>query len=486
MSVRSEPEFDFDRTIQAWLEPGPTELSGTVVDRARAEVHRTRQRGNEGTPLRLPLGRPRQAAATFLLAAVVVALVGIGVRIVSTPVVGTKPTSSPVPTLRAAPGSTAPSFLPTGSMAVGRVGHTATLLQDGRVLIAGGSEYMGDGRLGPQRSVLLASAELYDPASGTFSPTGSMATARAHHTATLLASGRVLIAGGGNSGAEGGGFALASAELYDPATGRFSPAGSMDTARLGATATHIGGGLVLIAGGGSAFHDNVSDALASAELYDEATNAFAPTGFMSVPRAGPIAALLADGRVLLAGGSAEQSAEIYDPATHRFGRVANITAPDGSAVDDPASAIALHDGRVLIVGGFGGPHKFHSAHPTAFAWLFDPEYAAFTPTGQPTVGGWDASATLLADGRVMLVGGIVYSSLSEIADAEIYDPTTGTFTSTAFPRYSLSCASTGCGSLNRARTGHTATLLLDGRVLIAGGGNATNRELATTSAEIFQ
>ena len=112
-------------------------------------------------------------------------------------------------------------FTPTGEMATARVGHTATLLPDGRVLIAGGYGSSGN---------VLASAELYDPKTGTFSPTGSMATVRDGHTATLLPDGRVLIAGGADAPDDGlAANILASAELYDPKTGTFSPAGSMAT-----------------------------------------------------------------------------------------------------------------------------------------------------------------------------------------------------------------------------------------------------------------
>ena len=140
-------------------------------------------------------------------------------------------------------------FSPTGSMTAARMFHTATLLSDGRVLIAGGSS---DGSTG------LASAELYDPKTGTFSATDSMTTARAGHTATLLPNGQVLIAGGDDTTA---GEEFASPELYDRTTGRFSPAGSMTTARSFHTATSLSDGRVLIAGG-----DDGGVTLASAEL----------------------------------------------------------------------------------------------------------------------------------------------------------------------------------------------------------------------------
>jgi hypothetical protein len=186
-------------------------------------------------------------------------------------------------------------------MATARELHTATLLPDGRVLIAGG---FGE-------SPYLASAELYDPKTGSFSPTGSMATARELHTATLLSDGLVLIAGGNDSWYSTTSTSFASAELYDPKTGSFSPTGSMATARSYHTATLLSDGLVLIAGG-----TDGSTWLVSAELYDPKTGSFSPTGSMTTGRAFHTATALPDGRVLIAGGDAfpsTASAELYQP-----------------------------------------------------------------------------------------------------------------------------------------------------------------------------
>ena len=155
-------------------------------------------------------------------------------------------------------------------MTTPREDHTATLLADGRVLITGGND---------TDDHAVASAELYDPTTGTFSPTGSMATARGFHTATLLADGRVLIAGGDPAGWVAD-RPDASAEIYDPTTGTFSPTGSMATTRGFHTATLLADGRVLIAGG-----ENGAGSLASAELYDPTTGTFSPTGSMSTPRA---------------------------------------------------------------------------------------------------------------------------------------------------------------------------------------------------------
>ena len=175
-----------------------------------------------------------------------------------------------------------PSWTATGSMGTARTGHTATLLQSGKVLVAGGS----DG------SVYLSSAELYDPATGTWTSTGSLADARGNHTATLLPSGKVLVAGG-----LGSGFTyLSSTELYDPASGMWTATGSLGTARWGHTATLLPSGKVLVAGGFNA------GSLSSAELYDPASGTWTATGSMSTPRYGHTATLLPSGKVLVAGG----------------------------------------------------------------------------------------------------------------------------------------------------------------------------------------
>jgi hypothetical protein len=207
------------------------------------------------------------------------------------------------------------TFATTGSETTTRISQTATLLSDGRVLIAGGFGVQGGPLVG------LASAELYDPKTGKFSPTGSMITARCFQTATLLSDGRVLIAGGATADIIAGKI-LASAELYDPKTGTFSPTGSMITARGGQTATLLSDGRVLIAGGSdlrliAGGSDSPGDSLAggslaSAELYDPTTGRFSPTGSMTTARVGQTATLLSDGRVLIAGGS-DSSAELYQP-----------------------------------------------------------------------------------------------------------------------------------------------------------------------------
>jgi WD40 repeat protein len=250
-------------------------------------------------------------------------------------------------------------------MAVGRWVPTATLLSDGRVLVTGGQ---GDSNID------LASAEIWDPGTGRFSSTGSMTTQRAGQTATLLADGRVLVTGG----AADNGLCLTSAELYDPKTGTFSPTGPMGTGRCGYTATAIGDGRVLIAGGA----DNYAYGFAlraSAELYDPKTGTFSPTGSMAVARTLQTATRLSDGRVLVAGGGTQSSglasAELYDPKTGTF----SPTGPTGTGRCGN-TATAIGDGRVLVTGGDVSGFNLNSPF-LASAEIYDSKTGVFSPAG---------------------------------------------------------------------------------------------------------
>jgi WD40 repeat protein len=333
-----------------------------------------------------------------------------------------------------------------GSMLAAREMQTATLLQDGRVLIAGG-------RSGYQ-SPSLASAEIFDPKTGVFSATGSMSTARSFHTATLLADGRVLIAGGQD--ASDPPTDLASAELYDPKTGTFSPTGSMSKPRASQTATLLKDGRVLI----------VDDLGASADLYDPKTGEFTPTGSMSQWRTMYTATLLPDGRVLIAGGADKAfiplaSAELYDLSTGTF-------HPTGSMKGsrDSHTATLLADGRVLIAGGEASPSDI-----LATGELYDPTTGTFTLTQRMEKVRENHTATILPDGRVLIAGGLGMRADPDQkvnASAELYDTTTQSFVST--------------GSMSVARAFQVATLLSDGRVLMSGGSNNTG---TLASAEVY-
>jgi hypothetical protein len=194
------------------------------------------------------------------------------------------------------------TWTPTGSLATARAGYTATLLPNGKVLVAGGFD---------SSSTPLTSAELYDPVSGTWSATGSLNTARNYHTATLLPNGKVLVAGG-RIDSQGDVVPSASAELYDPASGTWTTTGSLGTARYLHTATLLPDGKVLVAGG----IDNSTVRLASAELYDPASGTWTATGSLNTARYDHTATLLPNGNVLVAGGSDSSnfslaSAELY-------------------------------------------------------------------------------------------------------------------------------------------------------------------------------
>jgi hypothetical protein len=266
----------------------------------------------------------------------------------------------------------------------------------------------------------LASAELFDPKTGTFSPTGAMTTPRENHTATLLRDGRVLIAGGNDNGDH----AVASAELYDPKTGTFSPTGSMLTARGYHTATLLTDGRVLIAGGDPS-NNNYSSLIGSAEIYDPKTGTFSATGSLVTTRAFHAATLLADGRVLLAGGQGGPgtpelaSAEIYDPKTGTFTATGSMTYPRTLIYN---AAALLSDGRVLIAGGGG---DYTDREFLASTELYDPQSGTFSMTGSMSDARTWETATPLRNGLVLVAGG--YGDLAPLASAELFDPKAGTF-----------------------------------------------------------
>ncbi len=302
-------------------------------------------------------------------------------------------------------------FVETGRLSTRRDAHTATLLPNGKVLVAGGEEVNDSGF-----SVLLASAELYDPSSGLFSLTGSMVTGRELHTATIMSNGKVLIAGGEDAK----GYAVTRAETYDPAIGAFLPTGSMGMGRYGHTATALADGAVLIAGGEQIDEDGFDIALSSAEIYNPATGRFHSTGSMRVARKHHTATLLRDGQVLIAGGEdnnghALESAELYDPGSGTF----HITGRMMYA-HDSATATLLGDGSVLVAGGFGG-----ASGVTAAAELYQPGSGRFEGTGAMHIAREFFTATLLSDGRVLIVGGFGFNASSGfdvVGPCEIYTP----------------------------------------------------------------
>jgi hypothetical protein len=302
-------------------------------------------------------------------------------------------------------------FILTGRLITRRDAHTATLLPNGKVLVAGGEEVTESGFL-----VVLSSVELYDPASALFAPTGSMATERELHTVTLMSNGKVLITGGEDAK----GYAVTRAETYDPALGSFIPSGSLGVGRYGHTATALPGGQVLIAGGERIDEDGFDIALASAEIYDPSTGRFHPTGSMHVARKHHTATLLRDGQVLIAGGEdnnghALESAELFNPRSGTFRTVGQMMS-----AHDSHTATLLGDGRVLIAGGFSG-----ASGVTAAAELFDPASDRFQDTGSMHIAREFFTATLMSDGRVLIVGGFGFNAASGfdvIGPCEVYTP----------------------------------------------------------------
>lgn len=374
-------------------------------------------------------------------------------------------------------------FSPTGSMAIARENHAASLLANGKVLVTGGYS-TADTR------TATATAEIYDPSAGTFSLTSSMSVARAEQTSTALPNGDVLIGGGFSSLGFFGGTQLSTAEVYNPSTGsfkgpanmafahsrvvapllpngavllasgstaelffptdppflvqEFTTSGNLNTARYLHTETLLSNGLVLIAGGYN------GSSLSSAELHNPATGTFTATGGLNDARASHTATLLPNGTVLIAGGLGSSgvttNAELYNPATGTF------TATGGlNTARYQHKATLLPNGTVLIAGGLDS-----LSVPLASAELYDPATGTFTATGGLNSARQYPTATLLNNGLVLIAGGTLGGAL---ASAELYDPATGTFAAT--------------GSLNAARDFHTATLLPTGKVLLAGGSGNT-------------
>lgn len=393
------------------------------------------------------------------------------------------PPWTPVPAIAVGPPASTPSPTPTPDLAPGftwaavpttkedsPLGETATLLNDGRVLVTEGCG---------------TAAELYDLATGSFSPTGSLSVARGGKTATRLSDGRVLFTGGYNCAAAGKDGIWASAEIYDPASGAFSPTGAMRAPRENHTATLLADGRVLIAGGvsgqpasaaGGAIlasiqtADSAASVLATAEIFDPATGTFSRTGSMTTFRDHHTATLLQDGRVLVTGGGGEgyassTSAELFDPTTGTFHRTGSMKT--GRWLH---TATLLQDGRVLVLGGRSPRDSVYRSAET-----YDPRSGTFSPTGAMVDGRQEHTATLLPDGRVFIAGG--YWSDGQhwrvLASTEMYDPGTGKVQP--------------LGSMGTPRNDHTATLLHDGRVLIVGGSDiGYEGGVGVTSAVLYQ
>lgn len=412
--------------------------AGLVLDLNGTETLAVSANGHFGFGQRLPLGadyvvtvktQPTSVVQTCTVSDGTGVVVGENVKAI---VVGCSPTGS---------------YSETGALSFApRYLHTATRLRDGRVLVAGGH---------PDANTIFAdataSAELYDPETGTFTPTGSMTVGRCGHTATLLPDGKVLIVGGWTYWWYFGWETLGSAELYDPETGSFRLVGAMRYGgRTHHTATLLDSGKVLVVAG---YIYDVAWRV-TAETYDPSTETFTETGSPNVYRWNHSATLLADGQVLIVGGNASvvppgvcyydgipemcprwpDFAELYNPATGAFTRLGNLS---GELLGFYSTAL-LSSGQVLVAG-------------SGRALLYDPSTEQFNDTGAgaqlqspPMCGNCDnppAPATLLADGTVLL------------GASTIFDPGTLALTPT--------------GGIEQGP--ETATLLRNGTVLVLAG-----------------
>ncbi len=437
------------------------ELLGTGVPTTRPVGRSDRRRSiGDGLSRRPPLqaGRPVWVvvAAGLIAALLVAGALAVGSGLVRlTAVLPPSPEASiinPLPspsTLEPRSSKATDRWTVTGTMQGIRDGNeTTTLLASGLVLLAGGH----DG--GDARDPASIGAELYDPSSGQWTVTGSMLSPRrSGHTLTRLSDGRILIAGGSAYQTKGAGpYAQASAELYDPASGRWTSTGSMTVPRTAHVATLLSDGSVLVVGG---YLSNLTPTR-RAEIYDPSSGTWASTGSLATVRLAGSAALLPDGRVLVVGGGDGEgtvAADVYDPARRTWTTIEGTGGPRCVA-----HLVALTDGRILVLCG----SVFDTANLAA--QLFDPALNTWTTTGAPIRR--FAKVVGLADGRVLV---------NDVGAGGLYDPTAGKWTSAGLPTYSGSGPARFRITVDSNGEWYemdTATLLRDGRVLMTIGPDA--------------
>jgi hypothetical protein len=337
----------------------------------------------------------------------------------------------------------------TENMIIPRSKHTATLLPDGTVLVAGGLT----GSLG--NTTTTSSAEVYNPVTGKWSVTSSMIVARSRFTATLLQNGKVLVAGGSNNG-----IATAIAELYDFKTGLWMQTGNMKVPRFFHTATLLMDGRVLATGGLSAGDGNDNFVEKTAEIYNPNTETWTLIDNMSNARYGHTSTVLQNGTVLVVGGAGPRGdlvytvrAEIFDPHSGLWKNADSLITPRGFH-----TAILLNSGNMLVAGGLTLPAN--SPNRTITTELFRTSSSKWISTTSMAVA-HSAGAyggALLPDGRFFIAGG-------RTDTAEVYSPNTGTWELLS--------------NMAVSRSFHTVTLLTNGTILVSGGENA-NGFIGTT------
>lgn len=335
-----------------------------------------------------------------------------------------------------------------------RDGHTATLLSNGNLMVAGGEN----------NNSVMASTEVYSPTTTSWTASGNLNVARSNASALLLPSGMVLVSGGCTGSCLSG--TTASAELYSSVNGAWSSTGSMVKARTYFGMVLLQSGKVLAAGGCTGLNSNgCSGVTAKAEIYDPSTGKWTATGSMTAARGNFTLTTLPSGKVLAAGGinganNPIGSAELYDPTTGKWTATGKmITARDEH------TAVLLSTGSVLVAGGENA-----AGVTTSKTELFNPSTGTWSATGNMNTGRLEHSATMLANGNVLVAGGnnVTSNATTVLSSAELYTPSTGKWTKT--------------GSMANARVGHTATLMMSGMVIAASGSNANND---LTAAEAY-
>lgn len=338
------------------------------------------------------------------------------------------------------------SWTATGSLVTARYSHTSTLLPSGKVLVTGGARHTGS--LGK-----LATCEIYDPTSGTWSATGALATPRCYHTITSLPSGTVLAAGGEDNV----GF-LATCEVYDPGAGTWRATGPLATARVEHTSTLLPSGKVLVAGGG-----NSGDYYrATCELYDPVAGTWSATGPLAIGRSFHAATVLPSGKVLVTGGGCPTgnvaTCEIYDPSLETWSASSMLATARYAHL-----ATLMPSGVVLVTAGVGSTGHLSTSE------TYDPTAGTWSPTGSLATARLWHTSTPLPSGKVLVVGG-GDSTGRAIPASEIYDPAAGSWIATP---------------LTIPRQEHTATLLPSGKVLVAGGQGGHVGFVFQDSSEIY-